>query len=151
MQIRGACNCTTYDWLGCTIVQFVTQLVKTYTLYVFFAAVWGRLGLPSFFDRNFFWFSLFMYSRVELKINCQTCSRFVVCLLFVICFISLAISKPRLFPIKFKFNIQSATLLLEILVRHVSVGFGVQVAAKLQLLYWDTKRTIVHDFDQKIL
>ena len=76
-----------------------------------------------------------MYSRVELKINCQTCSRFVVCLLFVICFISLAISKPRLFPIKFKFNIQSATLLLEILVRHVSVGFGVQVAAKLQLLY----------------
>ena len=37
------------------IVRFVTHLVKTYTLYIFIAAVWGGLGLPSFFDRNFFW------------------------------------------------------------------------------------------------
>ena len=54
MQIRGVCKCTTCDRLGCTIVRFVTHLVKTCTLYVFYAAVWGGLDYPSFFDRNFF-------------------------------------------------------------------------------------------------
>ena len=71
MQIRGVYNCTTCDWLGCTIVRFVTHLVKTYTLYVFIAAVWGWtrptkfLWKKLFFNRNLFWFSLFMHSRVE--------------------------------------------------------------------------------------
>ena len=67
--------------------------------------------IETFFERNFVWFSFFICSRVEYKFNYQTCIKlFVICLLFVICFITEVISKPRLFPIKFKFNIPSATL-----------------------------------------
>ena len=66
MQIKGM-GVQLYDlrltgFYDCTVV---TQLVKTYTPYVFSAAIWGWLGLPSFFDKNFFWLSLFMYGRVE--------------------------------------------------------------------------------------
>ena len=52
-KLRGAYNCTTSDGLACTIVRFVTQLVKVYTLCVFSSTVWGRLRLRSFYDETF--------------------------------------------------------------------------------------------------
>ena len=51
MQIREEYYCTACDWLGYTILLFVTQLAETYILYVFRAVIEGRLVLPSFFNR----------------------------------------------------------------------------------------------------
>ena len=33
-------------------------------------------------DGNFYWFSPFMYSRVEKKLNYQKCIKFVICYFF---------------------------------------------------------------------